>query len=296
MGETMEAVLNLLAFLGQFFGRLLIESHKHRRGLAEDIAFLKREQREARRVISTIDSHPLRFQGDGFSGILADLREIDRCISLCLCRYNNLAPAPEDGQLGRSESSWARGLLRRVKTAGGRSKLARDVEKTKILLQQAAERWARFAHPLAAPLQPVCSPTPATYHANEADPEGFDAPAAELIKLLAVGGEASKRMVAVTGPPGSGKSTLTKVVYHGVREHFERSAWVQARGLGVEEILMGMLTQTGAIIQDNAGAEHLHQQLRQHLEGKRYAICLCNCPHLCYPSCVCSGAVSYLLV
>ncbi|CAN6334622.1 unnamed protein product [Urochloa humidicola] len=267
----MEAALgHLLTNLGQFFGRLLIESRKHRRGLPEEIAFLKREQRELRRVTSTTDLNPLRGDQIG-GGFLADLREIDGNISLCLCRYNKLALAPEDGQLGRHESSWARRLLRRAKTAGGRGSLAKDVEKTKRLLQQVAERWARFA-PLASLVQPVCSLTPATFQADEAQPEGFDAPAAELIKLLALEGAAPKRMVAITGPPGSGKSRLTKVVFDGVREQFECSAWVQARGLEVEEILRIMLTQTGAEIQDNAGAELLHQQLRQHLQTKRYMI------------------------
>lgn len=269
----MEAALGLLSNLGQFFGRLLIESRKHRRGLPEDIAYLKKEQREVRRVISTIDLNPLRGDQIG-GGFVADLRDVDDNISLCLSRYNKFAPAPEDGQLiGRPESSRACSFLRRAMPTKGHSKLVKHVEKTKRLLQQAAERNARFAPPLAAVVQPVCSPTPpATYQANEAQPEGFEEPAAELSRLLAVGGEAPKRMVAVTGPPGSGKSRLAKVVYDGVREEFERSAWVQARGLGVEEILRVMLTQTGVQIQDSAGAELLQQQLRQRLQGTRYAI------------------------
>ncbi|CAL4991424.1 unnamed protein product [Urochloa decumbens] len=226
-------------------------------------------RKELRSIEDAIRRNSVTAEQDGVRSWITELKDIKLRIEDCV-EYYNLKVIPEHDDPGVFREAF-----RYVKIAlGYQWKLAQDIEEIKKLVTDAKGRVDNYQLPQASPTTSTLQNNRPYHHPNEAEPQGLETPKAELVHLLARGGDGRSRqlrVVAISGLGGSGKTILAKAAYNQVHdeEEFECKAWVSASN-DVNKLLADILD---ALKRPRPPpSTDLSMHLRELLQNKRYII------------------------
>ncbi|CAO2144783.1 unnamed protein product [Urochloa humidicola] len=228
--------------------------------LRRDIKFILRELRSIQDAMRKRHG----MADDGIRCWIADLNEIRERIKDTV-EFHNLKVVCRHHNPGAF-----RKLLHRVRTRSACKKLLLYIGEIKQLVVEAKVRAENYKLPQADNQTTFQNNRP-YQHANEAHPVGLETLKEELIPLLSrCDGSASRRRVlAISGTGGSGKTVLAKELYRLVQQEFDCMACVTASN-DVGKVLSDLCDKFG--VQTPSTSEDLSEHLREYLQNKRYII------------------------
>jgi hypothetical protein len=228
--------------------------------LRRDIEFTLRELRS---IQDAIRKGSGMADDDGTRCWISDLNEIRERIEDTV-EFHNLKVVCRHPNPGAF-----RKLLHRLRARSACKKLLLYIGEIKQLVVEAKVRADSYKLPKAGSDETTFQNNRPYQHANEADPVGLKKPKEELVPVLITtdGSESScRRVLAISGFPGSGKTVLAKELYRLVRQDFDCNAFVTASN-NVSKLLSDLCDQLG--VERTSTSEDLSEHLRVYLQNKR---------------------------
>uniref|UniRef100_A0A0D9V0G6 AAA+ ATPase domain-containing protein n=1 Tax=Leersia perrieri TaxID=77586 RepID=A0A0D9V0G6_9ORYZ len=266
-------------------GDLLQQEYTLLSGVRGDVGFLQSE-------LGTMNAALLRcesldnpdIQTRAWVAQVRDLAyDIEDWIDLFAHRVDGGADSPAAASAAAKSSSgfltWVRCCVNKVTTLPARHIIATTLQELKTRVVELSEQRKRYRFDPPAARGGVAGgvdPRLVALYADAGSLVGMDTPVEEVSEMVVDSGKAALKCVAISGMPGSGKTTLATAVHRRLKEQkrFDCSAFVSVGQKPdiAGKTLKGILSQIGGGYGGGEDISRLIGMVRDELKDKRYLI------------------------
>uniref|UniRef100_A0ACD5V6S8 Uncharacterized protein n=1 Tax=Avena sativa TaxID=4498 RepID=A0ACD5V6S8_AVESA len=227
----------------------LVSNHKVRGELKHDIQYIKNEFLMICAAIREDEDRQQRSSSDQVQRTWIEMvRDLAHEIEDCIDRFTHRVTL-------KTDASWTRQKLHRVKTVPARNKFAAAIRRLRKRSEEASELRKKYYYSGAGtqdtgmPLEQEGSSDEETAETDTCMAVGMDAPLDELIELIreAQGQPKELKVISLVGFGGIGKTHLARHVYNSpdVVGQYQSRAWVRVMEKGAGDVLLEILVQIG---------------------------------------------------